>query len=606
MAVRKAVKRGNQKKLKVALGVMTGVLVLALAACVIFLVKNEKVNSPIAATPGVTESVQENALEGVSVNGIDISGMDREQALKATAGISDSVLSQVNISVSVDGELHSFTAQELGITTDYEDVINEALLFGHTGSKEERKEAARLAKSEGKAFTVSVRPDREAVGSALLSLKSTLDKPATDATCTFTPWGHLADGTPYEQDQQKMIEAAADNKMWSRPELVRIPDNEMPNKLRYQFWKNKKYVEGYKPADASISRFVYTEGTNGLSVDTEAVADSVVSQLQSGQYSIIAAPVTPVEPAVSLEALKKNTQLVASWSSSYAGHLSYNRNWNVAKLSGIVNGTVIQPGETWSINDTAGTRTVKGGWKEASGIVDGGYVDQPGGGVCQISSTTYNAAIRAALDIKDSTHHSIPSDYIPFGLDATISSGGPDLKIRNPYDWPVYIISYVNPKDKSSTVEVYGPPVVHDKYGEVILNFSFKDGGTFGSAKMTFIYNVKEGPGGKKLAPGQSFEYAQARPGRKVETFIHYLSLDGKELAKKSFHKYSWNPKDGKTYVNGPDPATVTPTPPPVTPTPGPTQPPVTTTPSTTPSPTPTTTVKPEDDDKKNPGQGHN
>ncbi len=574
MAVRKTVRKGTNKRLKVALGVMIGVLVLALSASVIFLVVNEQVNGRIMEST--------DALQGVTVNGVDISGMNREEAVKATAGVPEKLLSDINISFSVDGEEYSYTAQELGISTDYQEVIDQALLYGNTGSLEERKEAIELANSQGKAFTVSVRSNRAGIEEALLPLKESLDKPATGASVTFTPWGHLTDGTPYEQDAQKMIEAAADGDMWSRPELARIPEAEKPNELRYQFWKNDEYEEDYIPDDADISRFLYAEGISGRSVDMEAVVDSVVGQLESGEYSTIAAPVTPVEPSVTVEDLKSQTHLVTSWTSSYSRHNSFNRNWNVAKLSGIINGVTIMPGEEWSINTEAGDRTTKGGWKEASGIVDGGYVDQPGGGVCQISSTTYNAAIRAALDIVDSTHHSIPSDYIPFGLDATISSfGGPDLVLRNPYDTPIYIVSYVNPKDKNSTVEIYGTPVVDDEFGEVILDFSFKDGGKFGSAEMTFKYNMTEAPGGKKLAPGQSLVYAQARSGRKVETFIHYLSLDGKELAKKSFHKYSWNPKDGTTYVNGPDPATVTPTPPPA---PTPTQPPVET---IAPTPTP-------------------
>lgn len=572
MAVKKKMKKGSNKRLRVALGVIIGVLVLALSASVIFLVVNEQANSRIMENT--------HALAGVTVNGVDISGMSREEAVNATKDVPQEVLNSINISFSVDGEEHNYTAEELGVSTDYHEVIDQALTFGNTGTLEERKEAIKLAETEGKEFTVSVKSSREAVEATLLPLKGELDKPATDATVTFTPWGHLADGTPFEQDEKEMVEAAANGKMWNRPDLVRIPEAEMPNKLRYQFWKNDRYEKNYIPDDANISRFLYTEGTKGRSVDMEAVVDSVVSQLESGEFSTIVAPVSAVEPTVTVEDLKKNTQLITSWTSSFSRHYNYNRNWNVAKLSGIINGVTILPGADWSINTEAGDRTLKSGWKEASGIVDGGYVDQPGGGVCQISSTTYNAAIRAALVIKDSTHHSIPSDYIPFGLDATISSfGGPDLVLNNPNDTPIYIVSYINPGDKNSTVEIYGPPVVDDKYGEVILNFSFKDGGSFGSAIMTYKYNMTEAPGGKKLNPGQSLVYAQVRPGRRVETFIHYLSLDGTELAKESFHKYKWDPKNGTTYVNGPDPATVTPTPPPMaspTSPPTPTQPVVT------------------------------
>jgi hypothetical protein len=585
MVVKKNGKKKNNK-LKVTLVALIGILVAALALCVVFLAINTQVNDRIMNNA--------NALEGVKINDVDISGMDRDEALKATENVQSDLLSKVNITFTVEGEEYNYTAEQLGITTDYEEMIDKALAYGNTGSLEERKQAIEKAKSEGVSFAVTITPDKDKLEAALLPLKSTLDTQPVDASCVFTPWGHTSDGTPYDQDQKEMVEAAANNKQWSRPDLVRLSDSEMPNKLRFKYWRNDKYIADYIPDDAKISRFVYSEGTPGRSVDMEAVVDSIMAQLESGEYSTITAPVETVEPQVTVESLKKTTQLVSSWTSSYSNHSSYNRNWNVTKMSAIINGVVIQPGEEWSINKQAGNRTSAAGWKDAAGIVGGGFVDQPGGGVCQISSTTYNAAIRSALEIADSSHHSIPSDYIPFGLDATISSGGPDLKLKNPYNTPVYIVSYIDPKAKTATVEVYGQPVVDDKYGEVILDFSFKDGGTFGTAGMNFLYNQTKAPDGTKIAAGKSYEYAKARVGRKVQTFIHYISLDGEELAVDDFHSYSWNPQNGKTYVNGPDPATVTPTPPPVTTT---TPPPVTTTPppvTTTPPPV-TTTPPPEE-----------
>ena len=145
-------------------------------------------------------------------------------------------------------------------------------------------------------FEVSIRASREAIAAALLPLKDKLDKPATDATALFTPWGHLPDGTPYEQDQQEMIEATAKGKTWSRPDLVRLPDSEMPSRLRYKYWKNDQYVKDSIPDDANISRFVYKEGANGRSVDMEYVVDMAFSQIQSGEYFTIEAPVTAGMP----------------------------------------------------------------------------------------------------------------------------------------------------------------------------------------------------------------------------------------------------------------------------------------------------------------------
>lgn len=541
----------KSSKSKALVIVLVSVLLVALGAGAAYMIITNEENNRIMKNT--------TALEGVTVNGIDISGMNEEEARTATSKVPADLLSAIQISFTADGQSFSYSGEELGVATDYEDVLNQAMTFGNTGTLEERKQAIEQAKAQGVPFTVTTSTDREKIAAVLLPLKATLDKPAVDAACTFTPWGHTADGTAYVQDQQAMIEAAASGKLWDRPELARIPDEELPNKLRYKFWNNDQYVDDYKPEDANISRFVYTEGTDGLSVDMETVVDQAMSQIDSGNYSEITAPTAPIKPAISVEDLKKNTQLISSWTSSYSRHAGYNRNWNVAKLSGIVNGVQIQPDEIWSINDTAGVRTLSGGWQAASGIVDGGYVDQPGGGVCQISSTTYNAAIRSALDIKDATHHSIPSDYIPFGLDATISSGSPDLKIRNPYASTVYFVSYVDPVKKTATVEVYGPIVDDAKYGQVIRDFSFEDLGTFGEPVMTYIYNSTTARDGKVLALGESYEYAKSRPGRKVKTYIHYISLDGKELAVEDFHSYTWNPKNGTTYVNGADPATLPP-----------------------------------------------
>ncbi len=506
-------------------------------------------------------------LAGVSVNGIDLSELSKADAMAATANIEQDLLSKVNIVIDVEGEQHTYTAADLGVTTDYQDIMAQAVSYGHTGTLQERKQAINTAKNEGVKLAVTLKVDKEAVTSILMPLKDQLDKQPVDASFTFMPWGYTPDGTAYAQDQDDMIEAAASNKMWDRPELVRLTDEQMPNKLRYEYWQNSKYIENYIPQDASIARFLYTEEQTGRTVDMEAVLNSVMDELASGQYALINAPVQTLEPSVKLEDLKYNTQLVASWTSCYSNHASYGRNWNVAKLSGLINGVVIQPGEEWSINQHAGTRTVKGGWKEAPGIENGGYTQQAGGGVCQISSTLFNASIRSALTITDSTHHTISSDYIPLGLDATISSPRPDLKIQNPYDTPIYIISYVNPKDKNVTVEIYGPPVVDDEMGPVILRFSSESGGYYGSPSMIYYYNMSVAPDDHIIAPGESYVFAKSRKGQKVQTYIHYLDLEGKELKKDKDHYYEWPPINGKTYVNGQDPAlmaaipTLTPTP---------------------------------------------
>jgi vancomycin resistance protein YoaR len=125
---------------------------------------------------------------------------------------------------------------------------------------------------------------------------------------------------------------------------------------------------------------------------------------------------------------------------------------------GIINGSVVQPGEIFDINKILGPRTYALGWKGANGIVDGSrYEIQPGGGVCQVSTTLFGAVLRADLEVVERKHHSFPSTYVKIGQDATISTGGPNFRFKNTRSSPIYVIMKAD-AHKNITVELYGPP----------------------------------------------------------------------------------------------------------------------------------------------------
>jgi vancomycin resistance protein YoaR len=357
------------------------------------------------------------------------------------------------------------------------------------------------------------------------------------------PNGYASDGTAYDPN--------------SGAKPVRISDDRKPNPLRYQYYLTDKYVKNYIPKNAGISHFQYITEQNGRSVDAEALAASVINAVNNKDYSVITVPTTVLEPALKKEDVMRFTQLVSSWTSSYESHNNEDRNFNVAKLSALINGVVINPGETWSINKQAGPRTYENGWKGAAGIYDGAYVTEPGGGVCQVSSTVYNAALRAGLDIVESSRHSIISNYMPIGLDATISTGNKDLKLHNPYDTPVFLVSYVNTKDKNVTVEIYGPPVVNEKYGEVILDFTSEVTAETELPETIVHYKAAQTPDGKPIDPGDSKLYIHPRKGTTAQVYIHYLSPDGTELGSKKLYTAKYPKIIGEKYVNDiPQPGT--------------------------------------------------
>ena len=115
------------------------------------------------------------------------------------------------------------------------------------------------------------------------------------------------------------------------------------------------------------------------------------------------------------------------------------RDINLALSCEKINGIVLNPGELFDYNATLGERTAAGGWKKADGYANGATVSVYGGGICQASSSLYYCALIADLEIVSRTNHSYVSSYMPLGMDATVSWGGPELKIRNNTQFPIRI-----------------------------------------------------------------------------------------------------------------------------------------------------------------------
>ena len=116
---------------------------------------------------------------------------------------------------------------------------------------------------------------------------------------------------------------------------------------------------------------------------------------------------------------------------------------NVALAARILDGAVVGPGEEFSFNANLGRRTEEAGYKPARVIVDGRSEAGLAGGICQVSSTLYNAALLSGMEILERHPHSRPVPYLPMGLDATVSYGSLDLRWRNPWSFPVTVRAQV-------------------------------------------------------------------------------------------------------------------------------------------------------------------
>jgi vancomycin resistance protein YoaR len=117
----------------------------------------------------------------------------------------------------------------------------------------------------------------------------------------------------------------------------------------------------------------------------------------------------------------------------------------------------IQPDEEISFNKVIGDTTPEKGYQKAKIILNGQYVDDFGGGVCQASTTLYNALILSDIEIQEVNPHSLPVSYVPLAFDAMVSDGYSDLKFKNNLDYPIYIKAWGD--DEKAYVNIYGSPL---------------------------------------------------------------------------------------------------------------------------------------------------
>lgn len=201
-----------------------------------------------------------------------------------------------------------------------------------------------------------------------------------------------------------------------------------------------------------------TPSQKGLYFDLEA-AKALWAAAEYGET--VAIPLVVTEPEMTEEELNALLfrDVLGEKSTSLAGS-SANRISNVAKACEKLSAVVLQPGETFSYNDCLGERNAANGWLPAGAYVDGEVVEEYGGGICQVSSTLFVACLLGDMKINTRSCHYFPVAYLPAGLDATVSWGGPEYKFTNDRDYPVRINAYVS--GGYVTVQLIGTDLEHN------------------------------------------------------------------------------------------------------------------------------------------------
>lgn len=197
------------------------------------------------------------------------------------------------------------------------------------------------------------------------------------------------------------------------------------------------------PVNATIdSAGAIVPGQFGFRLNRLLFAQSVYSFIYEGGAVKLEAPLLSIYPKVDSELISMIKEKQIGQYVTYYNQTNKNRSHNISLAAKAINNYVLFPGERFSFNEIVGIRTKERGYLRAPVIVRGEYDEDVGGGICQVSSTLFNAVDRGGLHIIERYTHSRKVRYVPSGRDATVSWYGPDFVFRNDYNQPILIRAY--------------------------------------------------------------------------------------------------------------------------------------------------------------------
>jgi vancomycin resistance protein YoaR len=334
--------------------------------------------------------VTEKIADGVYIGSISVGGMTAEQATAAVAAYTETLL-DAEITLTVEDKSVTVQAADLGIAFTDENVVKEAVEVGRSGNLIKRYKDKKDLENGDKIIPMILSADDDAVREVLEAQAENLNREAINC------------GLTHENGEFVIVDGQ---------EGIEVNVDESASKL-----------EGY------ISTV-----WDGRDASFELIADIV-------------------EPKGTKEQLSTIKDVLGSYTTNYSDS-GANRCTNISVAAGKIDGTVLYPGDEFSVAATIGPLTAAGGYELAGAYENGQTVESYGGGVCQVSTTLYNAVILAELEVTQRSNHSMIVTYVKPSMDAAIAGDYKDLKFVNNYDTPIYLEGYTS--GKNVTFKIYG------------------------------------------------------------------------------------------------------------------------------------------------------
>ncbi len=389
--------------------------------------------------------------EGVYVDGISLKGMTYEQARETLLQHVTEKLSAVNMSLQVENANMVLSASDCDFTVNVNEILDEAYRLGRESKDDyaanyRRQQELKATPAE---YSIEYRYNENSIAERVARIAEFVNTKPTEPYVTASKRKPVNTYTASESDEG------------------------------YSVYSESTFVHTVTaPNGYAVGYLVFNPGKIGYTLNEQSMVNDITAAIDNGEYTKeITAELELTAPETTIEQLKEEVVLISTYKTEFESS-NLNRRRNIQKAADIMNACTVKPWQEISFNEYVGPRTEAGGWLPAPGIVNGNdYEDSPGGGICQMTGTLYNALLQCGPDrikITARQHHSWPSSYVPIGLDSTVDTGGPDLCWKNVSDESLFIFSYanVNEGQRNLYVYIFGKPhengVYYKTYAETI------------------------------------------------------------------------------------------------------------------------------------------
>ena len=393
---------------------------------------------------------------GVRMGECDLSGMDRAEARSALEkAYGDSAIDAV-IDIQAGDQLFTLSADECGLVYDIPASIDQAYAYGRQGGFIYRARQYWSTRRDPQQMELVTVLDRNVLQARVDEVAAAVEQPMAPSSYSYADGVISLDKgqTGYSLDKEHLY-AALDNKLrtadFTPMEAVRKEAHPQAlNAAVIAAAVNCDVVQTTLDLEADPTGGTVREGTLGVNVTESALNTAIAS---ANRHETVQCTLTqPDYTAAEYKALLFRDVLGQCTTDFNPGNKG--RTTNVLLATDFCNGVILMPGQVFSYNDSVGPRTYERGFKDATVYVGNSAEDGVGGGICQVSSTIYYAALRADLKIVERYAHSRMVTYVPLGEDATVAWGSKDFKFENNTPFPMKVVT--SHKTNTLTVKLYG------------------------------------------------------------------------------------------------------------------------------------------------------